>query len=158
MSFELLHESESVYLVGNEQRKYTDLHNVLRCLGFSLHGDVFSLDRTDQIPPWQHDAIAEVHVLRYGVEIYDEDGWDCLILDYLFASLPETCVPVFIDVVFKVANALKLQPRVGLNLIDRVWLEQRFAACSSDLMAEYAEVAGSEELAILIAESYPRKR
>jgi hypothetical protein len=158
MDYQLLHEIESLRLESASIRAFSDLARCLRSCGFVQHDDVFSLDRTDAVPPWQHFSIAEVRVLRADVEVYDEDGWDAVRLDYLFASLPLTLVDPFVAAAFSLSRCLNLAITYRGQLMNEQLALATFRGFADDLKRELYETPGSEELAIFIAQTYPRAK
>ena len=91
MCYDYLHEVETVVFESESSRSVGELQPIFRALGFRLHEDVFSLDRDDTPPPWQHGSIIEVEILSGDSEVFDLDGsWTTLKLKYLFAFLPDS--------------------------------------------------------------------
>ena len=157
MDFSSLHEIESVRLISHEPRPYSDLSDCLSRFGFARHDDVFSLDRTDAPLPWQHSAVIEARTLINGEEVY-EDVWDTVSLDYLFAFLPADYIDLYVETIFRVADCLELAPIFRDAPVDRIQLRAKLQSFVVELASEYGERPGSESLAVLIAETYPRKR
>lgn len=158
IDLERLHEVVSVTLEPAELRQSSELASCLSSLGFSNHGDLFSLDRRDSVPPWQHASIVEVYVYRSGEVVYDEKGWDKIRLDYLFAFLPVELSDVFIDVAFAVSDVLGVPVLYRKEVVERDELASALKRFSDELMEDWYETPGSEELAILIAGTYPRRK
>ena len=159
MDYEKLHEVEVVTLRSESPRPLSELLPIFTSQGFTLHDDVVSLDRGDQVPPWQHAAVVEVECQLEGQEVFgfDEGEWDAVLLKYLFASLPYQCVDQFIDVVDAISKRLGLQPEFHGRLVDRESLKEEFDRIRNELILETGEEAGSEQLAILIQSTYPRR-
>lgn len=155
--FERLHEIESVRFQSKEERPLSELTSCLLRLGFTRHDDVFSFDRADKIMPWQHGSICEVHAYSGEIEVYGDEGyWDAFELRYLFAFLPIGLVAYFENIVFQVCECLQIAPTVNGQLVGRRELRRILEVFAADLMDECGEEPGTEALAILIAESYPR--
>ena len=159
MDYEKLHEVEVVTLRSESPRPLSELLPIFTSQGFTLHDDVVSLDRGDQVPPWQHAAVVEVECQLEGQEVFgfDEGEWDAVLLKYLFASLPYQFVDQFIDVVDAISKRLGLQPEFHGRLVDRESLKEEFDRIRNELILETGEEAGSEQLAILIQSTYPRR-
>jgi hypothetical protein len=155
--YHFLHEVEVVSFVASAPRRVSTIGKFLRQLGFSLHDDVFSFDRKGRIPPWQHSSIVEVKFIRQGIELFDVDGeWDQLDFEYLYASLPEQYVQIYLDLVRKISIFLDLEPVHNGEIVSFDSLELIFRECAQDLEREYGETAGSESLAIMVQMTYPR--
>lgn len=158
MAYEYFHEVEAVELNLPKARRTSTLKPIFKKLGFVLHEDVFSLDRKDHVPPWQHTSVVEVEVLRHGQEVFGFHDGECdlLRLKYLFASLPYQCSERFIDVSFLLQAELDTPLLYHGKEVDRDDLKSRFDECRSELLSMTGEDAGSERLAIMILETYPR--
>ena len=158
MDYEYLHEVELVELRCVTKRPVSELLPAFRSLGFTFHDDVVSLDRSGQIPPWQHTSIVEVEVQCEGEEVFgfEEGEWDVLQLKYLFATLPFELADRFIDVVFQLAGVLETSVMYRGVEVDASELKERFSLTCEELLSETGEGAGSERLAILIHSTYPR--
>lgn len=149
------HEEEVVTLSG-ATRSCRDLWNLLKESQFSLQDDVFVLERRDKVKPWQHDAIVEVEILRDGREVFDEaEAWDTLNAVYSLARLPDSCVPVFVEVVSALAKKLQIEPRHRDHVVSRDDLLRIFQGYAEELRSTLGQ-PGSEEVAILIESTYPR--
>ncbi|MCW7537019.1 hypothetical protein OOT46_04015 [Aquabacterium sp. A7-Y] len=156
MEYDRLHEKEVVSFIAESPKPIATLRACLLQAGFTLHDDVFSLDRKGRVPPWQHSAVAEVKVLNRGEEIFEQDGeWDQADLEYLFAFLPSECQEKFLDAVDRISECLGLPPHHQGRGVDRADLKSQFEHCLKDL-EQLGEVPGSETLAILIQDTYPR--
>jgi hypothetical protein len=156
---ESLHEVEYVELRMPSLRPVSELLDEFEDLGFTLHDDVVSLDRTDRTPPWQHSSIVEVEVRCDGEEVFgfDEGAWDVVRLKYLFATLPFELADTFIDAVFELSKRLSTPLIYRGNEIDANGLKARFAQVRSEVLASTGEDAGSEGLAILIQSMYRQR-
>src|SRR5260370_40130334 len=159
MSFDYLHEVEVVSFQTDSPQQVAPLAALLESLGFTLHDDVYSLDRVDKVQPWQHGSIVEVEMLLDGKEVFDLEGeWNSLKLKYLLAFLPADYICIFVDSVFAVARELNLSPVLGGEVTTRDGLLERLSAFAQDLESELGEQPGSEGLAIIIHGTYPRPR
>jgi hypothetical protein len=159
ISYEHLHEVEHVELLSPARRPVSELLPAFEGLGFTIHDDVVTLDRTGKIPPWQSSTIVAVHVQCDGEDVYgfDEGEWNVIQLRYLFASLPYELSEKFVDVAFNVSKNLFTPVVYKGAEIDAEGLRARFAQVRADLLARTREDAGSEALAILIHSTYPRR-
>lgn len=153
-----LHEVETVRLVSAVARPISEAAAALRNAGFTLHDDVYCLDRPDKILPWQHDVVADVEVRSVGVDVIDSDAveWDEIKFDYLFPHLPFNLTERFIESVFSVGQQLKLTPVYDGLPITTESLRLRFAQFRSELLANLGDEPGSEPVAIFVASTYPR--
>lgn len=159
MDLDKLHEEEIALLGSPRRRPMQELRRELRSNGFALYDDVWSLDRTDAVPAWQHGSIVEIDILKDGHEVYDDDvEWDAVRLRYLFASLPRDFIAEFIDVVRKLSRSLSLAVTVNRKSIDEDELTEYFEQCAEELLDEFGEYPGSESLAIFIQSTYPRRK
>ena len=73
MDYDKLHEVEVVTLRSESPRPLSELLPIFTSQGFTLHDDVVSLDRGDQVPPWQHAAVVEVECQLQGQEVFGFD-------------------------------------------------------------------------------------
>lgn len=159
MDFRYLHEVELVEFLSDHPRPLSELVPIFTALGFTVHDDVVSLDRSGRIPPWQHSSLVEVEVLRDGEELFgfEEGEWDTIQLKYLFASLPFEKSVEFLNTVEAIAKALAIVPRYRGSETDVSTLSNEFERIRDELLTETGEDPGSEGLAILIHSTYPRR-
>lgn len=159
MTYEYLHELEQVEITTPNRRPLAELLPLFLQLGFTLHDDVVSLDRKGKIPPWQHSSIVEVETRCNGEEVFGfkEGVWDSILLRYLFATLPYELTDTFVDVTYAVSRKLSLPVKLRGVEIDEVMLRECFSKIREDLTSETGMDAGSEELAIWIHSTYPRR-
>jgi hypothetical protein len=156
--FDYLHEVETVTIQAEEPQSIAALLPLFKRLGFSLHDDVLSLDRSDRNPPWQHSSIVEVELLHNGEEVFDvEDYWDTMHIKYLFASLPYELAEKFVEVAFSISKSLSLPLIHRGEVVTSILLRQRFMSYKEEILAETGDEPGSESLAILIQSTYPRR-
>ena len=66
MKYDFLHEAEEVYLESDAPRPCSVVHSILEQLGYTLHEDVYSLDRQ-----WQSEAFVDVYVMVGESEVYE---------------------------------------------------------------------------------------
>ncbi len=159
MTYEYLHEVEQVEITTPVRRPLAELLPLFPQLGFKRHDDVVSLDRKGRIPPWQHSAIVEIETRCNGKEMFGfhEGEWDSILLRYLFATLPYELTNTFVDITYAVSRKLSLPVKQHGVEIDDATLRERFSKTRADLTSETGMDAGSEELAILIHSTYPRR-
>lgn len=160
MNYDHLHEVEVVEFHATEPRPLSELLPLFKSLGFTLHDDVLSLDRSGKIPPWQHASTVEVEVLCNGVEVFGfESGkWDTLQLQYLFASLPTGEADKFLAIIDSLTTALGITPHYQGLETNTAALKVEFERILTVLHDETGYSPGSEGLAILIQATYPRER
>ncbi|WP_182868452.1 hypothetical protein [Stieleria mannarensis] len=158
MTFEYLHEQEVVAFRSSTRRPLAELLPTFTSQGFALHDDTVSLDRSDNVPPWQHPSIVEVECQLDGDEVFgfDEGEWDTLLMKYLFASVPFEFVDQFVDVVITTGRLLGIEPKFHGNPVSGESLKEKFERIREQLLSETGELAGSEQLAIIIQSTYPR--
>jgi len=159
MDYSYLHEIESVELRSVTPRSVAELVPVFRASGFTFHDDVVSLDRKGRVPPWQHPTIVEVEVQWNGEEVFgfEEGKWDSIQLKYLFASLPFELADEFVESVMALAERIGITPTHHGKEVTANDLRLAFAAAREELIRETGDDAGSEELAIFIHSTYPRR-
>lgn len=160
MNYEYLHEVEIVELRTSTPRPISELLPVFDRLGFELHDDLVSFDRKEKIPPWQHSSIAEVEVQYNHEEIFgfDEGEWTTLRLKYLFASLPYELAEKFFKITFALSEQLATPVYFRGSIVSASELSFRFNQVRDELLSETGQDAGSEQLAILIQSTYPRRK
>lgn len=152
------HELEEVILESPSVRKVPELSKILRSLGFTLHEDVFSLDRSDDVAAWQSDSIVEVQLVFNERETFNLKGkWNSIRLQYYLATLPVELGSIFLDTVHKIAQALNLPMRFRGEVVSVEQLRAIFDRYSKELVNDLGESPGSEGLAIMIHEAYHRR-
>jgi len=159
------HEKESVILRGTVRRSRGDLARYLRGLGFQAIDDFYTYPRPGRLPKWQSLDLLSVDVLIQGKAVYETeddvaDGvateWDSLRCDYLLATLPRECIVRAVALVGEICGSWQLELTYAESAVDSSELLARWNEIASNLASKYAP-PGSEELAILIASSYPRR-
>jgi len=152
-----LHEIETVSLVLGRRVAVKDLSQAFLERGFTEVDDFFTLSRTDACPAWQIDSIITAQFLLSSEQVDLDSSCDSIRFDYLLASLPSDFIPVFIGAIRGFAESFggELRHRNERVYADR--LLELFGSYVRDIDAEVAEQPGSELLAILIEQSYPRR-
>jgi len=159
MEFDYLHESEELVLRTQAKQPCALLWQVLAEQGFTLHEDVFSLDRPKKppIPVWQTDSFVSVDILDDGTEVFErEDQWNKVVLKYLLASQPRSGIPIFVRAAFALSNCLSIPVLFKGNLITMNDLERRLTEFADELRDRLGE-PGTESVAIFIESTYPRR-
>jgi hypothetical protein len=158
IDFSYLHEIEIVSFRADQRKPLNEILSSFEDQGFALHDDIISLDRKGIIPPWQHSSIVSVEFQLDGEEVFGfEDGeWNIILLKYLFASLPFDLSETFIQVVKEIGEEFKIIPYFHGKETDAQALRKSFLEINSEIMAKTGEAPGSESLAILIQNTYPR--
>lgn len=157
MNYDYLHESETVSLQTPSPRSCNELVPVLQTLGFTLHEDIFSLDRVGSIPPWQSSSWVDVDLFLRGTEINDLSAqWDTIKLVYLLATLPREGISTFVASATKLSGLLGLPMMYKDQVVSAKELEAAFNDCADELEREVAD-PGSETVAIFIESTYPRR-
>lgn len=159
MNYDFFHEIEIVAFRPPVPRPRSEVAKILLPLGFTRHDDVVSLDRTGDVPPWQHGSIVEVATHLDGREVYGfgRGKWDRLELKYLFAFLPFELTETFVTVVVATGKLLGLSPEFRGTAIDAVGLRTAFLAMKDELLAESGDDPGSKCLRSFIESTYPRR-
>ncbi len=127
-NYDHLHELEIVTFRSGKPRPRKELLRVFGSQGFTLHDDVFSLDRLGKQPPWQHSSFVELEVRYQNEEVFgfEEGVWDELRLKYLFAFLPFECVEEFMRSVEATSQHLGISPEFRGQATDRLKLRKDF--------------------------------
>lgn len=159
-----LHEKETVRLVGKQAQQRSLLHAYLKDRGFTSEDDFYFLDRPDKPQPWQSISLITVDIFLNGEAVYETEEdinesessfWDELDVSYLLASLPVEYVKIFCEEVSALCIGFDLQCKHGGEILDYTSLLERFQRIVTELSESFGE-PGSEDLAILIQEMYPR--
>ena len=152
------HESKCVTLHSEVTHTTQELVVHFEALGFTFYDDVASLDRTDRVKPWEHSSIVEAEVQYQGEEVFgfDDEKWDVLILEYMFATLPLELLPCFVNTVFALSERLSLQALYDGTRTNPDELRHKLLLDRDKLLHDTGLSVGSEDLAIAIARSYPR--
>lgn len=160
MTFDDLHEAEDVTFASDKKQACLSLWKILKTSGFTLHEDVFSLDRPKKppLPIWQSESFVEVSILNDNEEVYESSGeWNKLVLRYLLATQPRQGIPTFAK------TAATLSERLGIPMVFHgkpvtiEELEANLNRFAGEVTANLGE-PGSEEVAILIRATYPRRK
>ena len=156
--FEFLHEMETVQFVVEPEQRIRSLGSHFRGLGFRRHDDLFVMDRPRPTPPWQPTSLVEVRFQRGGVETFEvQNGWfDTLCLHFLLASLPFEFAETFVAVVEQTSRFLGVPGRYRSADVTALQLMSHLRECRMELLDRTGEEPGSEALAILILDTYPR--
>ena len=157
MDYNWLHEAEEVSLVSQSPRHFPEVGSILLNLGYTLHEDVFSLDRPGPIPPWQSESYVEVYILSGQSEVYEpSDTWDTITLAYLLATQPRSGIAVFVSSVSRISELLGLAMRYRGTIVSAEQLTDALNNCADELQLSLGE-PGEELVAIFIASTYPRQ-
>ncbi|KAA5543865.1 hypothetical protein FYK55_11900 [Roseiconus nitratireducens] len=159
IDYSYLHEIEFIEFKTKIPRSRQSLAQCLLREGFTLHDDLFCVDRTDKVPPWQHPSIIETSVIDQQDEVYDysEGVWDCLQLKYLLAFLPFDFAGQFVECAQRLSERLNIRPEYGGRIITAKALYAKLETAKSEVLKETGELPGTENLAIFIQSTYPRR-
>jgi len=158
MDYDFLHEAEEVYLVSDVPRRCSIIHSILVQLGYTLHEDVYSLDRQGHLPPWQSEAFVDVYVMVGESEVFEpSEAWDTVKLVYLLATLPSDGITTFVASVSQVSHLLRLPMTYRGKVVTALELEQALVGCADELRRNVGE-PGTESVAIYVESTYPRSR
>jgi hypothetical protein len=155
MKYDYLHEKETVHLKDVNPRPWTEIAAALASLGFTLNDDNYSLDRKDHVHAWQTDSYVWMIVFLNDQEVFEEQ-WNRIELRYLLATLPQDGIKVFTEKVSGLAAKLKLSMIYNGEPVTKQALETKLNACATELAENLGE-PGSEEVAIFIESTYPRR-
>jgi hypothetical protein len=155
MKYDYLHEKETVHLKDATPRPWTEIAAALASLGFTLNDDNYSFDRKDHVYAWQTDSYVWMIVFRNDQEVFEEQ-WNRIELRYLLATLPKDGIKVFTEKVSELAAKLKLSMIYNGEPVTKQALETKLNACAKELTENLGE-PGSEEVAIFIESTYPRR-
>ena len=157
------HEAECIELRAATPRSRRELHGVLKQLGCRAIDDCYAFDRRDQVQPWQSASLFTVDVYLGEAAPYETDDdvleglstqWDRLRVRYLMATVPAQLIGPFVDAVERLAQALGLEVHFAGERRELSQVRDELAAIARWLDEQYFE-AGSENLALLIADEYP---
>src|SRR5215471_413268 len=125
MDYDFLHEAEDVYLVSDVPRRCSVIHSILVQLGYTLHEDVYSLERPGPTPLWQSESFVHVDILSGPSEVYQPwEAWDTVKLVYLLATLPSDGITRFVASVSQVSHLLRLPMTYRGEVVTALELEQ----------------------------------
>jgi hypothetical protein len=162
--YEYFHEKETVELKSQTRLSRKSLHEFLISSGFKSEDDFYYIDRIDKAEPWQAVSFMSVDVFLDDEPVYEteedikETGggtWDRLDTSYLLASLPQSYISEFCDKVFLLADKFELKVYHRNIEADKSKLAETFYSYAKELSENYSE-PGSEDLGILIQDTYPR--
>lgn len=153
-----LHEKEIVSFHADPPRPRSLLWKCFSEQGFTKHKDIVYLARPPGAPVWQSRSTVEVSVNLGGVEKFGfgTSRWDELQLQYLFAHLPFEEHERFIAAVERTSDLLQLLPHYRGAVATAQRLREEFAKAREEVLQTTGEEPGSEVLAILILDTYPR--
>jgi len=149
MKYDFLHEAEEVNLVSDAPRQCSVIHSILEQQGYTLHEDVYSLERRGPIPLWQSESFVHVDILSGTSEVYQPwETWDTAKLVYLLATLPSDGINTFVTSVSKVSQLLGIPITYRGRVVSAKQLEQALLDCADELRVNVGE-PGTESVAIL---------
>jgi len=156
MNYDFLHEAEEVYLVSESPRQCSIIHSIPEQLGYTLHENVYSLERPEPIPPWQSESFVLVDILSGASEVYQPwETWDTIKLVCLLATLPGDAITRFVASVSHVSCLLEIPMTHAGKVVTALKLEQALVDCADELRRNVGE-PGTESVAIYIESTYPR--
>lgn len=159
-----LHESESVTLLLSSPLHPKSIAQTLGAIGFEYCDDFCFLPRSDTAEQWQSSNIATVTFFQGDTEVNyyfddvvaDEPLCDRLVFEYLFASLPPCFIKRFLDIIRESQLLLLGVLEHRGRHTDIQSLEVIFGTYLDEVGEELAEKPGSEFLARIISDFYPR--
>ena len=159
MQYDYLHEYEDVFFRPVTPQPCSKLWAFLKSLKCTLNDESFSFDRDtkSKLPGWQSETIFAVHVYSNGKEVFDADEeWDLLKCRYLLATQPSEYIDVFVYKIDALSSKLDLLPIYKDSEVNTHSLKVCLIEIANRLSIDIAE-PGSEDLAIVIESTYPRK-
>lgn len=157
IDYSKLHESESVHLLLGRRVPVAELRTHFIEAGFVEEDDFFFLPRQDGQHPWQSEDIVTADFFDGDQQVDCEGICDRVHFSYLFASLPATHIATFISTLGWFRGALGGELEHRSEKLDPDGVRSKFDGYLRDLIDEIYEQPGSESLAILIQDSYPRR-
>lgn len=160
MEFDYLHEVEDVVLTSYAKRPCAALWNLFSEQGFTLYEDVFSLDRPrkPKLPLWQSEAFVDVDIFSDENPIYEPDEeWNKVVLKYLLATQPRSGIAIFSKHASEISARLDIPMTFKGKVVTSEELEKQLNNFADELTAQVGE-PGSEDVAIVIQSTYPRRR
>lgn len=153
------HEREVFDLVGQRGLSFAEIQPLLETLGFVFEDDFASLMRADRVEKWQTETLVQCEFLLQGSVVYpDESDFDSLRLSVLVASLPEDQVVRALQMVFDVADRVRLDVFHSSRSVTRAEISALVAGWTADILGEAGDISGSESVAILISMEYDKRR
>jgi hypothetical protein len=157
MKYDFLHEAEEVYLRSDAPGQCSVIHSILEQLGYTLHEDVYSLERPGPAPLWQSESFVHVDILSGASEVYQPwETWDTVKLVYLLATLPSDGITIFVASVSEVSRLLGIPMTYRGKVVSAQQLTEALLDCADELRLNVGE-PGTEPVAIFIESTYPRK-
>jgi hypothetical protein len=159
------HEAERIELHAGTPRLRKELHGFLKDRGFRSIDDFYVLPRRGRVMPWQSQDIVVLDVRLAGNAVYEarEDiaegtagAWDCLQLKYPMASVPSECLSVFVSHAAALASHFDLAIRYQDHEMPLDDVARELASIADHLSENWFD-PGSENLALLILDEYPRR-
>src|SRR5262245_28502431 len=131
MKYDFLHEAEEVYLVSDAPRPCSVIHSILEQLGYTLHEDVYSLERPGPVPLWQSESFVHVDILSGASEVYQPwESWDTVKLVYLLATLPSDGITTFVASVSQVSQLLGIPMSYARRIVSARQLKEALWDCA----------------------------
>jgi len=154
-----IHEREVFDLVGQRGLSLAETQPLLETLGFVFEDDFASLTRADRVEKWQTETLVQCEFLSKGSEVYpDESDFDSLRLSVLVASLPEDQVVRALQMVFDIADRVRLDVSHSSRTVTRAEISALVAGWAEEILGEAGDSCGSESAAILISMEYDKRR
>jgi hypothetical protein len=157
IDYSKLHESESVHLLLGHRVLVAELRPHFIEAGFTEEDDFFFLPRQDGCYPWQSNDIVTVDFFDGDRQVDCDGVCDRAHFNYLFASLPAAHIATFVSTLGWFRGVLGGELEHRSEMLDPDGVRSKFDGYIRDLLDEVNEQPGSESLAILIQDSYPRR-
>ena len=148
------HQMVDVELVLLDIVSAGKLNRIFKENGATLSYDVYSFEKQDQSFDWQSDSYIYCRLFLNNDEVDAQDSVDKLILSYPLATIGSEYIPIFVDKVRKLADALGGSLYLDSKPISDTNLTEYFDSCVTSLMENFGEEPGSKSLAILIESNY----
>ncbi len=148
------HQMIDVKIIFKKPFQAGKLNRLLKGLGAKLHYDVYSFERSDEIPIWQSESFVYVSLFYEGAEVDAQDTSDSMELSYPLATIGTEYIVKFAEVMEQVSKELEGQSLLNGVAINKEGFIAHCDELATELMQEWGEEPGSETLRILIESNY----
>jgi len=147
------HQTLALKISFNRTYQSGELNRILKKLGATLYYDVYAFDRNDKAPNWQSESYADITTFFEEQEVDAQENSDSLEISYPLATIGTEYIPVFAELVEKIATVFHSSPELNGNRITIPMLIEHCDTLSTDLLQTWGEEPGSKNLRILIETS-----
>lgn len=150
------HETVSITIDLPKAISPGEANRRLKSLGARLDYDVYSFYREDDPPIWQSDIIAQLRLFLKGQEVYAQDNFDEIRVEYPLATIDSSFINVFFRILREISQEFEGELKMHGKAVSEEEALGHFDELLSNLMKNWGEEAGSRSLVIMIEQSYPR--